>query len=369
VTASTAQLEWVKTQAPLMSIPADETPEEAKYPDMKTDVAMWKSAGLGLGEEASYLLVLSLKALAVANSGEVRFWGKLVTRSGDYFVAEMATTEFPEDNDIFLMEGTDGPNKYTYYVTKSPAGAGSWTVLPNVTTAQIVASRQIKRFLTGNLEASVQSFPPFPGGLESNLVRAIIAQITSETVLSLDGLLKPGDDDEVAAIVPNDEIEDGFTKSVDDLKDMGTWVHAELDINTVGRTQKTPLPVGDDGEPIEPDEPDEAPKAPLGSIAEDVEGDKPLWVLRSCPGAAGISTFSVVAAKSLKWPGAVSVAAGKKITSVYMGFGYPKSSTIYQPPAPKLVLKEWAVSEEEESPGGVPLEKDDITIKPEEPEE
>ena len=325
---------------------------------------MLKNAGVGLGDEASYLLMLSLKALAVAKSGGVRFWGKLATQSGDYFVAEMANTEFPEDNDVLQMESTDGPNKYTYYVSKSPSGGDSWTALPNVTPAQIVAARQIKRFLTGSLSAPVPSFPPFPGGLESNLVRAMIAQITSETVLSLDGLLKPGDDEEVAAIVANDELEEGFTKSLDDLKDMGTWVHAELDINAVGRTQKTPLPKDENGEEIEPEEPDEAPKAPLGSISEDLAEEKPTWVLRTCPSGAGLSANSVVVAKSLKWPGAVSVAAGKTIVNCYMGFGVPKSSGVYQPPAPKAVQSEWAVPEEEEGPGGAPLEKDDVIIQP-----
>jgi radial spoke head protein 4A len=192
----------------------------------------------------------------------------------------------------------------------------------------------------------------------------MIAQITSETVLSLDGLLKPGDDEEVAAIVANDELEEGFTKSLDDLKDMGTWVHAELDINAVGRTQKTPLPKDENGEEIEPEEPDEAPKAPLGSISEDLAEEKPTWVLRTCPSGAGLSANSVVVAKSLKWPGAVSVAAGKKIVNCYMGFGVPKSSGVYQPPAPKAVQSEWAVPEEEEGPGGAPLEKDDVIIQP-----
>ena len=37
-------------------------------------------------------------------------------------------------------------------------------------------------------------------------------------------------------------------KAYEDLKEAGTWVHAELDINTVGRTQPTPGKGEDEGE-------------------------------------------------------------------------------------------------------------------------
>jgi radial spoke head protein 4A len=367
-TATAAQLEWVKKQAPLFVPPAEDPPAEAQVQDLLADASMWKYAGFGIGEEATYLMLLSLKALAVSKGAEVRFWGKLVTRSGDYFIAETKTTEFPEDITKFEMEGTDGPNKYTYLVSKSPSDAASWVELPHVTPAQIVAARQIKRFLTGDLAAPVSSFPPFPGGKEENLMRAMIAQITSETVLSLSGLLKAGED-EVNEILPNDEDEAPPAKSIDELKELSCWVHAELDINAVGRTQKTPLPEGDDGEPIEPEEPDEAPKLPLESIDGDLEAEKPTWVLRTCPSGAGFSVNSVVVAKSLKWPGACAVVLGNKVTNVYMGFGVAKSSGVYQPPAPKAVQAEWVAPEEEEGPGGFPLEKDDVTVKPEEPTE
>ena len=52
--------------------PAEDTPEEAKFPDLLADSAMLKNAGVGLGDEASYLLMLSLKALAVGCPPEGR---------------------------------------------------------------------------------------------------------------------------------------------------------------------------------------------------------------------------------------------------------------------------------------------------------
>lgn len=63
-----------------------------------------------------------------------------------------------------------------------PAGA-PWTALPPVTPAQIVVSRQVKKFFTGRLDAEVKTYPPFPGN-EASLVRAQIARITASTVVS-----------------------------------------------------------------------------------------------------------------------------------------------------------------------------------------
>jgi len=55
--------------------------------------------------------------------------------------------------------------------------------LPPVTPAQLVASRKIKKFFTGKLDASVVSYPPFPGN-ESNYLRAQIARISAGTQVS-----------------------------------------------------------------------------------------------------------------------------------------------------------------------------------------
>ena len=46
------------------------------------------------------------------------------------------------------MEGREGANKYTYYVTKSPGPAASWAVLPHVTVAQLAAAQRVRRFLS-----------------------------------------------------------------------------------------------------------------------------------------------------------------------------------------------------------------------------
>lgn len=177
-------------------------------------------------------------------------------------------------------------------MSKAPGAPSTWRTLPHVAPAQIVVSRQIRRFFTGNLDAVVPCFPPFPGagrqGTEAELLRAVIAVITADTTLALNGTLVVDEeaasgDEEFAAVKPADEEElAGMTApSLDELRDAGTWVHAELDLNGVGRTQKTPRPLGEDGEPIPLDDGEEDPEPlpPLRSIAEDTDGEagKLLW--------------------------------------------------------------------------------------------
>ena len=66
--------------------------------------------------------------------------------------------------------------------------------LPNITMAQVVVSRQIKRLLTGDLDAPVPSFPPFPG-TERNLLRALVARIVGATLISPDGFFELSEDE------------------------------------------------------------------------------------------------------------------------------------------------------------------------------
>jgi len=370
-----AQLGWVAKQAPLFVPPTEDAPDEAAVPDLMAQAAMWEWAGVSFGREATYRLFLSLKQLAATQGAAFRFWGKLITRAGDYYVAETRTAENPAEGDQrFEMEGSEGPNKYTYWASMDPSDAASWRQLPHVTPKQIVVARKIRRLLTGDLDAAVPSFPPFPGNKEENLVRAMIAQITADTVLSLNGTLTLDEEaeEDMKVIGPVDEEEAaGLSFSLDDLKDQSTWIHAELDINAVGRTQKTPLPLNEEGEPIEPEEEDAEPLAPLRSIGEDTvgESEKPLWVLRTCPSGAGQSPHSLVFAKSLKWPGAFSVASGKTVTNVYAGFGVSTSPipAPYEPPLPAQIHAEWAPPEDEEDKAL--NEQEDVTVEPPKEEE
>lgn len=74
-----------------------------------------------------------------------------------------------------------GCNRYSYFVVNSLFD--DWIELPIVTPRQIVVSRQIKKFLTGDLEADVISYPCFPGK-EKHYLRTLIGRITAGTYIA-----------------------------------------------------------------------------------------------------------------------------------------------------------------------------------------
>lgn len=71
----------------------------------------------------------------------LRFWGKITTRGDDYVIVEgKATDDMLGEFDESLLEGKEGGNRYTYWLTR--AAGGKWQQLPPVTQAQISAARK-----------------------------------------------------------------------------------------------------------------------------------------------------------------------------------------------------------------------------------
>ncbi|ALC42771.1 CG3121 [Drosophila busckii] len=77
-----------------------------------------------------------------------------------------------------------GCNRYSYFVVNNLYD--DWIELPIVTPRQIVISRMIKKFFTGDLEADIVAYPCFPGK-EKHYLRATIARITSGTYIAPQG--------------------------------------------------------------------------------------------------------------------------------------------------------------------------------------
>lgn len=86
-----------------------------------------------------------------------------------------------------------GLNKYTYLVCSYPGR--KFVELPIVTPEQIIISRQMRKFFTGDLEAPLISNPKFPG-VEKNYLRAMIARITASTYISPMGYYTSSTDEE-----------------------------------------------------------------------------------------------------------------------------------------------------------------------------
>lgn len=313
-------------------------------------------AGVGLGRTEMFRLHLSLRELSAKQTArDMRVWGRLHGLEADYIVAE-GKIDPPEDEvedekdamgNAVEPTGT-GANTCTYWVC-SHAGA-EWHRLPRVTPHQITVARSIKRFLTGKLDAPVAGHPPFPGE-ERSLVRAQIARISAETVVCPAGHFKRVEDEESRDVepVPDDEY------AAEDPTAPEGWVHIALPINVLGRT--APNPKEDEGDE-EGDEPDpELLTEPLKPITDDAppDADDALpWTVRPCP-VSGIPSAEpstgLVLAKSLRWPGAVAVARGRRFANLYVGYGVesgtPEGADLapaaFQPATPGPVQTEFSM--------------------------
>lgn len=141
---------------------------------------MLEWAGIGFGDHINALLQKSLRRLAVISGAtNVRFFGKVLCSSQDYWVAQgmLNVAEEKPRNPRQEVRGR-GTNKSVFWVTHNIIG--DWIQLPDVEPEHIVHSKFIKRLLTGNLNAEVSAYPPFPGK-ERNLLRALLARIQHST--------------------------------------------------------------------------------------------------------------------------------------------------------------------------------------------
>lgn len=383
---------------PLMRDPdMEEEQEEAPLPDLMELANYFEQAGIGIGREEIFRIFLSLKILIDTYPIRTcRFWGKIFGIHANYLIAEVEffEGEDPEEplddeqhleqqenetkTDIikegdFDVEEDDAPqadfkpppvipkeenrtgcNKKTYFVSNEPGG--QWVRLPPVTPAQIVVSRQVRKFFTGNLQAPVVSYPPFPGN-EANYLRAQIARISATTHISPLGYYmfeeEEEEDDDIGArdsFVVNHEFE-GL--SINDMADpsCANWVHHVQYVLPQGRctwfnpSQKREEEEleeeEEDEEREEPDEPEPEQGPPLLTpLSEDVEVDgMPPWTAQKS--STLIPQYSLAVMHSNLWPGAHAFALERKFENLYVGWGQKFSAENYSPPPPPAPQEEF----------------------------
>jgi len=335
------QYTWTSKCAALFKVP-DEPPEDngVKFPDLIDELSVIEWAGISFEKGESFRLYLSIKKLAESLPSDVerlRFFGKILTRSLPYYIVEGVSPEEEENIVETKQEGKAGANKYAYWVSQHiELGSSGWVKLPNVTMDQVVKARQFKRFLTGDLDAPVPSYPPFEGK-ERNLLRATIARIVGATSISPDGFFTLNEDDPPTVVAAEPEaVNEAFPKPSSELKEPDAWRHHEIDLNKLGRVQAMPEQLDEtSGEVVVPDEEVE--------LTPSLDSLKPeLWTFRVCPGGAGVAAGSVVVARSLQWPGAAAVVAGKRFLNIYAGNGVVGGVGVpYSPPLPAAVQTEY----------------------------
>ena len=238
---------------------------DSAVPDVLEDMSFFEWAGVGLPRAESYKLMLALAELAQENPdpGSVRLFGKILGTRSDYFVLEAtyAAGSAPElDASVpRVWDGKSGPvpdeapgtglNQCCYFVSNDVSAP--FVQLPHVTPAQVVASQQVKKFLTGDLEADVACYPAFPGK-EKNFLRAQLARISAATVLAPAGKFTFGEEVEEgpdrASLPVVDAGEEYEAKGPADMKDSENWVHKYGGILKIGRCANPPKPEPAEGE-------------------------------------------------------------------------------------------------------------------------
>ena len=197
-----------------------ETPAVCGIQDLLADERIFNAAGIGFGQQETYLLQKSLQKLALSQQcSYLRFFGKIRGTQADYYIAEATAEaaeeaaeeggeegakEAEEEKDPNQEEKGTGVNKYTYFVTNSPFQA--WKRLPDLSPGHIEAARKIKYLFSGDLEHDIVC-NPFFFGKEKHLLRAQVARIIHSTAIVPKGQYKLNDenDREIEEVVPEED--------------------------------------------------------------------------------------------------------------------------------------------------------------------
>jgi radial spoke head protein 4A len=365
----------------------------------------FEEAGSGLSREETFRVYLGLRQLADTYPLQrVRFWGKIFGTKANYYIAEVEFRDGEDYEETTVIEPTPpvggdkrppgpedsqpldsnldeeeplpkpewkgpvtipfeekgyGANKNTYFVTTELGQR--WVRLPNVTPAQIQMARRIKKLFAGDLDAPVQSYPPFPG-TEKSYLRAQISRITAATHISPINYYmfdeeeeEPEEDAARDHYIENPEFEGVSARDLVDPSN-SNWQHHVQYLLPQGRcTWFNPAQRGEeeydeeeeDEEREEPDEPEpEAGPALLTPISEDNEISEGMgaWTLKLS--STRIAQYAVALVKSNVWPGSCTIGFDKKFENLYVGNGIKYEIENYSPQPPPPVMGEYATGPE-----------------------
>lgn len=354
--------EWAENKLKILKQPTEEDGTTVKplcsVPNFLEEAQLFETAGYGFGQQ-NFAIVCALRQLAGNAEGlkKIRLWGKILGSKGDYWVAEglMDGAGEATEDPLFEPQGT-GANFYSYWVASHLDG--NWEKLPDVDPAQITVSRQIEYIVSGNLDTTIASIPFFPG-TERHYLRAVIARITADTVLTMTGFLEKNEDG--GGIKEAEEFV--FPSSPSELLNAAKWSHCVDYILINGRTSYP--------EVADPEAEDAEAKLkefkllnaldPPKDILRPIEAAK--WALKLCR-ATGVAH-----AHSLKWPGAISTIKGTAFANLYVGYGRQMTAKEYTPKPPFSVQNEEPEGEEQPEPqpvGGLPAPEEEGEAAPEE---
>ena len=111
----------------------------------------------------------------ISGASSIKFFGKILCTNKDYWVAQgtLNVQEQSPANKTQELRGK-GVNETVFWVTHNLMN--DWVQLPDAQPEHIQAAKLIKKQLTGDLNGTVYSQPPFPFK-ERHLLRAQLARI------------------------------------------------------------------------------------------------------------------------------------------------------------------------------------------------
>jgi len=165
----------------------------------------------------------------MSGASKLTFFGKVYGTKKDYWVVngELNQVEEPHQDSSIEKRG-QGVNCVVWWVTDNILR--DWVQLPECRPEHIMAARHIQHVMTGELNNSIQSNPPFPGK-ERHFLRAQLARIYAATHLSPKGYFSQ--DEETGAMKEGDE---GFEfPPTEELNNLENWANVQAEINKSGR--------------------------------------------------------------------------------------------------------------------------------------
>lgn len=206
-------------------------------------------------------------------------------------------------------------------------------------------------------------------------MRAQIARITHGTSIIPKGLIEI--DEESGREKYSEEFN---IPGTEELKSLEIWGHQHQAILSHGRVSHAIAPGAADAEEqmaaLNEKEPaierfkginDDVPVSGLPAGLETGFS----WISKVCgdtqpynqlPPKEGTTTYSVNVVKSLRWPGAVTVAQGGKFASIYVGYGLKKGDNCFNPIEPPEIMRD--PTDQVEMPEPTPLVAPDQLPEP-----
>ena len=321
-------------------IKISKTKEISNYmEDILSHATILEWAGINFNQIEWYKIRLSMKKLLTENKCEyIRFFGKIYGINSDYYIIQGIVKDYPMKNPQKHVEsrGNEGINRFTFWVSDSLLEY--WNELPDITHEQLVSSRLFKYIFTGDLNAKVKSFVPFPGK-EMHLLKCQIVRILHSSSIVPKGYQKLSEnykDQLEGKIVEYDE--EYKPLSFEEMKDpeFANWTHEYAYIYPNGKVIDPSIE--NQVERMKGIGEDEGYKIKEGEGEEVTEVDAKYWKIK----VAGDTMMHVVPEKepithavihivNERWPGTHCVWKEGVFCNIYIGFGYKDVDECFNP--------------------------------------